>query len=204
MQVWVFNSGQWQCAWLAAVPKWVMFHCLSVFITVFTTNLVLWCSVQLFYYGSSCLQFLQWRFLWLAQSVLWFCWCDDGSCKRYLDEPQWARMFHTHRILAYWLIAILMLFLTVQLKGALERKLFLERHVLWRLAAISLVCPPILLFISDVLGQSWGGEMLWAEQESCICLLTLSCVLKNQGCCKWNKCHYMNNRRTEEGLNVYS
>ena len=76
------NSGQWQCAWLAAVPKWVMFHCLSVFITVFTTNLVLWCSVQLVLLWKQLSSVLRRRFPpRLAQILLWFCWCDDGSCK---------------------------------------------------------------------------------------------------------------------------
>lgn len=106
------NVPDWQ-----QFPKWVMFHCLSVFITSFTTNLVLWCSVQLVLLWKQLSSVLQWRFPFgLHRACCGSAWCDDGSCK----VPRWATVGPDVPHIGFLLtdsFAILMLFLTVQLKG---------------------------------------------------------------------------------------
>lgn len=152
------------------VPDWQQFlseSCFTVcqfFITVFTTNLVLWCSVQLVLLWKQLSSVLQRRFpLWLAQ-ILWFRWCDDGSCKVVPRRATSGFRSSTH-IGFCLLTTALILFLTAQLKRGSQGNLLLvlARCVLWRVMTSSIALSRILLFrkilfVSDIWAENWGGS----------------------------------------------
>lgn len=187
-----------------------MFHCLSVFTTVFTTNLVLWCSVQLVLLWKQLSLVLWRRFpLWLAWILLWFCWREDGSCNVVPGEAT-AGPDPPHRGFSLTCCCS-----TAVSHGSVEqgsqRNLLPERHVLWRLAG-NLLPPPHLynpivhvtiLFGSDISGQSWGGR--YGGQDKGSAFGSLSNIelqlwgTKRKPEC--SKCWHVSNRRV--GLHGY-